>query len=229
MSNETWKRIRQIQEDEEKRKAQEREWARIHADVRRFEDSVRRSKEQREREVMEEKAKIARRSIELLTKVLKEVKQGSPEIQTARVSRLTITPVGSGTNFALEWGNKLELTPEEERFMRKYYYKRAFSTVEVPPEIVSFDGRTIEFTTSPTYTPRNTLHDDVGSIRNGAYSLSFREFHEDPDLVLPLIARQLEKGPRRSVLKKGENYWCKRTPRTNVERVFEYGEGPGRG
>ncbi len=111
-----------------------------------------RDEEARRREI--EKQRVIAASGKMLS-IFEAIQSNADEVQQAAVSAIGQTPSsmydGAITHFNLKWGNKLDLTAEEEEFIKSHYYEpmSGGSLPECPEAIVAQDCDIITANISP--------------------------------------------------------------------------------
>lgn len=215
---ETWKKIIAAQHSEQENQAK------LALEAAKKELELQQRLDERSAEEHSQKLLISREKLKkivtmrgIIVPMLEDVRNSSPEIRKAPISRVIVTdhdesPGNEGENIELQWGKKLDLTSNESGILQKYEYRVTalddlagrLAAGRIPNHI---DGRDYSYITL------KIDHYDPSAISvfqgNDTYH-SYEDFLRNPGCIIPDLARAFQ---HPSIVKekyiKGKNYWKK--------------------
>ena len=156
----------------------------------------------------------------IVVPMLEDIRINSPEIRKAPLSRVKVTyhheNIGNeGEVIELQWGKKLDLTPDEAKIVDKFEY------TECKENFWKFrnkiDGQNYSYIALTV----NSYPPSISIFRGNYMSHSYEDFLRNPDCIIPDIAKALQ-DPNivRQHYFKGKGYWMQRS--SGGERIPGY-------
>ncbi len=203
--SETWKKITQILEDEQKKMKEEQRIADERQRVIDLEKFEREKIKLREKELAQQKeqeendrANAVREKIkreiskadEIAVSVLEEIRKNSQEIRQARLSEI----VNDNHNISLIWGNKFEMTEKERYILYEYRLASPYYGIKQPRKL-----------------PECFIGEDYSEISTHIDGENALNIITNPNIIIKSFAIQLAH-PMRHLkwYNKGTDYWIPR-------------------
>jgi len=208
-------------EEQHQKEAAEKARMRAERQNRDQEAKIRQAKQEVLRQDETDRAfKVRQRINETVTQILNETMQSMPEIVKSGRRRIRTYNEGMVCFYKLEWGEKLEPSPEEAKILKQRYKMGGLAgliqTARAPDSILECDKSSISLEIKPkSYFDRTIA---VGGIVAD-------DFLESPDLIIPSLVDQLAKPHYSHIVRaKGSDYLCTKSYYADSKPEYYGGE-----